>query len=186
MRGGPSTRKLVGGERVPGGFPCAAQGRGDRGGPHPPVLPGWDLSERPGPRSRLSPGAASPRGAGRCQPGVSGGGRPVRTRSLSLAGGCPWGSPGGGRGGGLPGLVPRGLCLLPYQASPLRAGREAWRPRRALRVTLRLLFPDCSVGVHPRFPSVRNKIGYVSNVCGGFFSSGKQRLLPEDTKLRAG
>lgn len=45
MRGGPSTRKLVGGERVPGGRPRAAQGRGGGGRactpahlphPHPP------------------------------------------------------------------------------------------------------------------------------------------------------
>lgn len=79
---------------------------GGPGGSAPSSLPGQDLSEPPGPR--LSTGS--------CQPGVSGGGRPVRTPGFSRA---------GGRG---PSLV---LCesRFPCQACPLRAGGEGLEAR---------------------------------------------------------
>lgn len=134
----------------PGAAPALPGYGGGRAGPqrHPHSWAGTCLSRRGRDSGSVSrPGVASPRGAGRCQPGV----RPVRARGLSLAA-----AEGPRRGGGEPGLV---LCLLLCQASPLPAGREAWRPGRARRATVRLLAPAYSIGVGSRFPSVRNKIG---------------------------
>lgn len=156
MRGGPSTRKLVGGEQVPGDLPRAARGWVGLHPRPPRILPSQDLSERPwlGPRLRLSLGAASPRGAGCCQPGLSGGGRPVRTRDLSQAGGCPWGTPA--RGGRDRASSPVRSVCFPSRPLCCRLGRRPWR---ALRATLRHLLTAYSVGVRPRFPSIRNKSG---------------------------